>query len=38
MIQWTGSRTLGLLESYQKYASSDKPTSEECIDAEVNFM
>ena len=38
MIQWTGSRTLGLLESYQNYASSDKPTSEECIDAEVNFM
>lgn len=38
MIQWTGSRTLGLLESYQKYASSDKPTMEECITAEVNFM
>lgn len=38
MIQWTGSRTINLLQSYQKYASSDKPTKEECIEAEVNFM
>ena len=38
MIQWTGSRTEGLLASYQKYATSDKPTKEECIMAEVNFM
>lgn len=38
MIQWTESRTIGLLESYQKYASSDKPTKEECIEAEVNFL
>lgn len=38
MIQWTGSRTEGLLESYQKYATSDKPTTEECIKAEVNYL
>ncbi|MCH5344194.1 MAG: peptidoglycan-binding protein [Acetatifactor sp.] len=38
MIQWTASRTRELLESYQKYASNDKPTLEECIRAEVNFM
>lgn len=38
MIQWTASRTSGLLASYQKYASSDRPTLEECIRAEVNFM
>ncbi len=38
MIQWTGSRTEGLLASYQKYATSDEPTKEECIMAEVNFM
>ncbi len=38
MIQWTGDRTEGLLESYQKYASNDKPTKEECITAEVNYM
>lgn len=38
MIQWTGERTVSLLKSYQKYATSDKPTKEECITAEVNFM
>jgi len=38
MIQWTGSRTEGLLKSYQKYAKGDKPTMEECIKAEVNYM
>ena len=38
MIQWTGSRTGGVLKSYQKYAKGDKPTMEECIKAEVNFM
>lgn len=38
MIQWTGSRTGGLLSYYQKYASSDKPTEDECIKAEINFM
>lgn len=38
MIQWTGSRTGKLLQAYQKYAASDKPTKEECIKAEVNFM
>ena len=38
MIQWTADRTLGLLESYQKYSSGDKPTKEECIKAEVNFL
>lgn len=38
MIQWTGSRTGKLLQAYQKYATSDKPTKEECIKAEVNFM
>lgn len=38
MIQWTGSRTGGLLSYYQKYASSDKPTVDECIKAEINFM
>ncbi len=38
MIQWTGSRTEGVLASYQKYATSDKPTKEECIMAEVNFI
>ena len=38
MIQWTGSRTGGLLSHYQKYASSDKPTEDECIKAEINFM
>ena len=38
MVQWTGSRTGGLLSYYQKYASSDKPTEDECIKAEINFM
>lgn len=38
MIQWTGDRTEGLLKSYQKYAKSDKPTMNECIMAEVNYM
>lgn len=38
MIQWTGDRTGGLLSYYQKYASSDKPTEDECIKAEINFM
>ena len=38
MIQWTGDRTGQLLESYKKYAKNDKPTKEECIKAEVNFM
>lgn len=38
MIQWTGSRTEGVLKSYQKYCTSDKPTMDECIKAEVNFM
>lgn len=38
MIQWTGERTDSLLKSYQKYTTSDKPTREECIMAEVNFM
>lgn len=38
MIQWTGSRTGKLLQAYQQYATSDKPTKEECIKAEVNFM
>ena len=38
MIQWTGERTVSLLKSYQKYATNDKPTKEECITAEVNFM
>ncbi len=38
MIQWTGSRTGKLLQAYQKYTTSDKPTKEECIKAEVNFM
>ena len=38
MIQWTADRTLGLLESYQKYSSGDKPTKQECIEAEVNFL
>ncbi len=38
MIQWTGKRTEGLLKSYQKYAKSDKPTMNECIMAEVNYM
>lgn len=38
MIQWTGERTEGLLKYYQKYAKSDKPTLNECIKAEVNYM
>lgn len=38
MIQWTGSRTAGLLKAYQKYIKHDKPTMSECIMAEVNFM
>lgn len=38
MCQWTGDRTIGVLQSYQKYAQNDKPTTEECIKAEINFM
>jgi len=38
MIQWTGDRTGKLLSYYQKYASGDKPTEDECIKAEINFM
>ena len=38
MIQWTGSRTTGLIESYARYASSDIPTQAEAIRAEVNYM
>ncbi|MBR3772345.1 MAG: Ig-like domain repeat protein [Clostridium sp.] len=38
MIQWTGSRTTGLINSYARYASSDIPTQQEAILAEVNYM
>ena len=38
MVQWTAERTEQLLRAYQRYASGDKPTKEECIEAEVNFM
>ena len=38
MAQWTGNRTIGVLKYYQQYAKSDKPTTKECIQAEVNFM
>ncbi len=38
MIQWTGERTERLIASYKKYSKGDKPTINECIKAEVNFM
>ena len=38
MIQWTGKRTSGLLDSYKKYCKNDKPTANECAKAEVNYM
>lgn len=38
MIQWTGGRTSGLLDSYKKYCKNDKPTAAECAKAEVNYM
>lgn len=38
MIQWTGDRTTGLLEAYEKYCSSNKPTVEECAKAEANYI
>ena len=38
MIQWTGKRTSGLLDSYKKYCKNDKPTAAECAKAEVNYM
>lgn len=38
MIQWTGDRTTNILEAYKKYCSSNNPTKDECIKAEVNFM
>ena len=38
MIQWTGSRTTGLLEAYEKYCSSNYPTVEECAKAEANYI
>lgn len=38
LVQWTKDRTLGVLEYYEKYSKSDKPTLDECIDAEMNFM
>lgn len=38
MIQWTGSRTTGLLEAYEKYCSSNYPTQEECAKAEANYI
>ena len=38
MIQWTGGRTSGLLDSYKKYCKSDKPTAAECAKAEENYM
>ncbi len=38
MIQWTGSRTTGLLEAYDKYCDSNYPTVEECAKAEANYI
>lgn len=38
MIQWTGSRTTGLIDSYARYATSNIPTQQEAIRAEVNYM
>ena len=38
MIQWTGERTTGLIDSYAHYASGNIPTQQEAIRAEVNYM
>lgn len=38
MIQWTGDRTTGLLEAYEKYCSSNYPSVEECAKAEANYI
>ncbi len=38
MIQWTGTRTSGLLDAYDKYCTSNYPTVEECAKAEANYM
>lgn len=38
MIQWTGSRTTGLLEAYDKYCTSNYPTETDCAKAEANYI
>ena len=38
MGQWTGGRTSDILAAYQKYSSSNNPSTEECIKLEVDFM
>lgn len=38
MGQWTGKRTSNILAAYQKYHTSNKPSTEECIKIEVDFM
>lgn len=38
MVQWTDERTNGLLEYYKKYSKGDKPTLDECIEAETEYM
>ncbi|MBQ9983499.1 MAG: peptidoglycan-binding protein [Lachnospiraceae bacterium] len=38
MVQWTGSRTTGVLEAYEKYCTSNYPTEAECAKAEANYL
>ena len=38
MVQWTFERTEKLIKYYKKYSKGDKPTMQECIQAETNLM
>lgn len=38
MVQWTGERTTGALEAYEKYCTSNYPTAAECAKAEANYL
>jgi len=38
MVQWTGSRTSGVLAAYEKYCTSNYPTEAECAKAEANYL